>query len=125
MFASSVPSSGPTPRAVFDQFDSRVDIYSSNGGDSARLSSGYLCLKVLLMAANLVTLIFGIVLLAVASYALTSQVRTHNNTTLHTRTHQYSISTIHYPKAINALTASLILSAQLLLVGPLCVRSIV
>ena len=63
------------PRDVFDQFDSRLDIYNTaTAADRVRLSSGYLCLKVLLLAANLVTLIFGIVLLAVASYALTSQV---------------------------------------------------
>ena len=80
---------GASPRAVFDQFDSRVDIYSGSSGggsDSVRLSSGYLCLKVLLMAANLVTLIFGIVLLAVASYALTSQVAPTATATLSPRT---------------------------------------
>ena len=90
MSASFAPLSGPAPRDVFDQFDSRVDMYVSTPADSARLTSGYLCLKVLLMAANLVTLIFGIVLLAVASYALTSQVPAHYTTASLTSSRPYT-----------------------------------
>ena len=89
MSAQSAAPTAPTARAVFDQFDSRLDVASlSSGSHSGRLSSGYLCLKVLLMAANLVTLIFGIVLLAVASYALTSQVAAPTtHTALQSRTY--------------------------------------
>ena len=77
--------------SVFDTFDAAVEVYGPYGprgaaagasGGRPRLSSAYLCLKVLLMAANVALLVFAIVLLALGSYALSSSVNALTGVTL-------------------------------------------
>ena len=77
-------SSAAVPSTLFDQFE-----YGGAGGgrlgpDSSppRLTSAYLCLKAFLTAANAIFLIFSVVIIAVASYALSSSINALTGVTL-------------------------------------------
>jgi hypothetical protein len=69
--------------SLFDQFEyGGGDVFDSSVSAPPRLTSAYLCLKAFLTASNLIFLIFAVVIIAVAGYALSSSVNALTGVTL-------------------------------------------
>lgn len=56
---------------VVERYSTAIDIYRDHR-PAAKLSTAYVCFKVILLVANLVFMIFGCILIGVGSYALNS-----------------------------------------------------